>query len=154
MNNLSNQEYLFLNKKWNDFSSIAPAISVHQPAGKAAAVQAKVSDEKFVKSFDCFATSFRSFHFVSFEASECKWIKGRIKGIFFQDKHKWKYRIDRDFKWFSPLNLSNVPWQLACYCNEQKVWFLEGCCMNEEIYQLSSQLRFKSLLAKQQASAI
>ena len=84
MNNLSNQEYLFLNKKWNDISSVTSAIWVHQPAGKAAAVQAKVTDEKFVKSFDCFATSFRSFHFVSFEASECKWIKGRIKGIFFK----------------------------------------------------------------------
>ena len=121
-NNLSNQENWSKSKKLNDFSSITPAIWVHQPAGKAAAVQAKVSDEKFVKSFDCFATSFRSFHFVSFEASECKWIKGRIRGIFFQDKHKWKYRIDRDFKWFSPCALaigmllqwtkSVIPWRL------------------------------------------
>ena len=83
MNNLLNQENRLKSKKWNHFSSITPAILVHQPAGKAAAVQAKVIDEKFVKSFDCFATSFRSFHFVSFEASECKWIKGRIRGIFF-----------------------------------------------------------------------
>ena len=84
INNLSNQENWSKSKKWNYFSSTTLAIWVHQPAGKAAAVQAKVTDEKFVKSFDCFATSFRSFHFVSFEASECKWIKGRISGIFFK----------------------------------------------------------------------
>ena len=106
MNNVSNQENWSKSKKWNDFSSITLAIWVHQPAGKAAAVQAKVTDEKFVKSFDCFATSFRSFHFVSFVQVSASELKEELEG-FFQDKHKWKYRIDRDFKWIYRMCVGN-----------------------------------------------
>ena len=105
MNNVSNQENWSKSNKLNDFSSITLAIWVHQPAGKAAAAQAKVTEEKFVKSFDCFATSFRSFHFVSFVQVSASELKEELEG-FFQDKHKWKYRIDRDFKWFSPSALA------------------------------------------------
>ena len=82
MNNVSNQENWSKSNKLNDFSSITLAIWVHQPAGKAAAVQAKVTDEKFVKSFDCFATSFRSFHFVSFVQVSASELKEELVGFF------------------------------------------------------------------------
>ena len=69
-----------------------------------------------MKSFDCFATSFRSFHFVSFVQVSASELKEELVGFFFKistNENTGLTVTSRDFLL--------VPWQLVCYCIEQKV---------------------------------